>query len=67
MLEEKFPKNQSRSDLILHLLVWVLLRVAGWIALAKLIIEHIVFVFIASVVEEMCEITSKITWRGDEE
>ena len=65
MLEKKFPQNQSKSDLISHLLVWVLLRVAGWIALAKLIIEHIGFVFIASVGEEMCEKPFKILWHGD--
>ena len=67
MLEKKFLQNQSKSDLISHLLVWVLLRVAGWIALAKLIIEHIGFVFIASVGEEVCEEPSKISWRGDVE
>ena len=67
MLEEKFPKNQSRSDLILHLLVWVLLRVAGWIALAKLVIVHMGFVVVASVGEEMCYQTFEILWRGDGE
>ena len=49
-------------------MVWgVLLRVAGWIALAKLIIEHIGFVFIASVGEEICDKPSKISWRGNGE
>ena len=75
MLEKKFPQNQSKSDLISHLLVWVLFRVAGWICIciciciapAKLIIEHLGFVFIASVGEEMCEKLSKILWRGDGE
>ena len=31
------------------------------------VIEHIGFVFIASVDEEMCEKPSKISWRGDGE
>ena len=49
---EKAQKVYSKSDLTLHLLVCVLRKVAGWIALAKLIIEHIGFVPIASVGEE---------------
>ena len=41
---EKAQNVDSKSDLTLHLLVCVLRKVAGWIALAKLIIEHIGFV-----------------------
>ena len=58
---EKAQKVYSKSDLTLHLLVCVLRKVAGWIALAKLIIEHIVFVPIASVGEEVCDQTFEIS------